>query len=40
MAATSSSATAGSPFMEDGYGYMSFDYANKYANDLVEYVLP
>jgi hypothetical protein len=30
----------GSTFMEDGYGYMSFDYANKYANDAVEYVLP
>lgn len=30
----------GTDFMEDGYGYMSFDYANKYTNDLVEYVLP
>jgi hypothetical protein len=30
----------GSGFMEDGYGYMSFDYANKYTNDAVEYVLP
>jgi hypothetical protein len=30
----------GNSFMEDGYGYMSFDYANKYTNDAVEYVLP
>ena len=30
----------GNGFMEDGYGYMSFDYANKYTNDAVEYVLP
>jgi hypothetical protein len=30
----------GTGFMEDGYGYMSFDYANKYTNDLVQYVLP
>src|SRR5215213_6739771 len=30
----------GSGFMEEGYGYMSFDYANKYTNDAVEYVLP
>jgi C1A family cysteine protease len=30
----------GSGFMEDGYGYMSFDYANKYTNDAIEYVLP
>lgn len=29
----------GSDFMDDGYGYMSFDYAKKYTNDLVEYVL-
>jgi hypothetical protein len=30
----------GAGFMEDGYGYMSFDYAKKYTNDAVEYVLP
>lgn len=29
----------GNGFMDDGYGYMSFDYANKYTNDAVEYVL-
>ena len=30
----------GTGFMEQGYGYMTFDYANKYTNDLVQYVLP
>lgn len=30
----------GTGFMEEGYGYMSFDYATKYVNDAVEYVLP
>lgn len=29
----------GNGFMDDGYGYMSFDYAKKYANDAVEYTL-
>ena len=27
-------------FGDNGYGYMSFDYASKYVNDLVEYVKP
>jgi hypothetical protein len=30
----------GTGFGEDGYGYMSFDYAMKYTNDLVEYTKP
>ena len=30
----------GTGFMDGGYGYMSFDYANKYTNDLLEYVKP
>ena len=30
----------GAGFMDGGYGYMSFDYANKYTNDLLQYVKP
>ena len=30
----------GTGFMDEGYGYMSFAYASKYTNDLVEYVMP
>ncbi len=30
----------GTSFMDNGYGYMSFDYASKYTNDLVQYILP
>lgn len=30
----------GTGFGDNGYGYMSFDYANKYVNDLVQYTKP
>jgi hypothetical protein len=30
----------GTGFGDNGYGYMSFDYANKYVNDLIEYTKP
>jgi hypothetical protein len=30
----------GTGFGDNGYGYMSFDYANKYVNDLIEYSKP
>jgi hypothetical protein len=30
----------GTAFGEKGYGYMSFDYAMKYTNDLVQYTKP
>jgi hypothetical protein len=30
----------GTGFGDNGYGYMSFDYASKYVNDLIEYTKP